>query len=183
MMTPFAFSTNFPTLPKALEDFLIRTYDLPLNSKGNRTHPFYKSLSALRRRADIRTGTSSERPMRPADWREDAIRWIRSRAANLPPQPTDRWEVSRPTAQACETAIRVIKLLGPSAQVPSALVVTLSEGIELAWRHGNKLLSIEVMADGTLESLKSVGGQPIEEEKLNETEKRMDKLVAWVGAT
>jgi hypothetical protein len=38
------------------------------------------------------------------------------------------------------------------------------------------------MADGTLESLKSVGWQPIEEERLTEADQRMHNLVAWVGA-
>ena len=120
--------------------------------------------------------------MRPTGWRDDAVAWIRDQAANLPAQPVDRWEVGRPTAQACETAIRVIELLGPGAPAPSALLATLSEGIELDWRHGNRLLSVEIMADGTLESLKSVGGQPIEEERLNEADQRMHNLVAWVGA-
>jgi hypothetical protein len=120
--------------------------------------------------------------MRPADWRDDAVAWIRNQAANLKLQPVDRWEVGRPTDQACETAIRVIKGLVPDVLAPSALLATLSEGIELEWRCGNRLLSIEIMADGTLESLKSVGGQPIEEERLDEPDQRMHDLVAWVGA-
>jgi hypothetical protein len=41
------------------------------------------------------------------------------------------------------------------------MVVTPDRGIELEWRHGNKLLSIEILADGELESLKSIGGEPV----------------------
>jgi hypothetical protein len=118
--------------------------------------------------------------MRPAEWREDAIAWINNQAANLPQEPKDRWEVSRPTSKARETAIQVIKVLGPDALPPSALLATQSEGIELEWRRGNRLLSVEIMPDGTLESLKSVEGRPIEEEKLYEPDWRIYSLVVWV---
>ncbi len=164
---------------KILKEYLIRTYDLPLNSKGNRKHSFYRSLYALRRIADLRTGTA-KRARSSTDWGNDAIVWIRNQATNLTPQPVDRWEVARPTDQACETAIRLIDALGPNAQAPSALAATLSEGIELEWRQGKRLLSIEIMADGTLETLKSVGGQPIVEERLDEGNSRIHNLLSWL---
>ena len=40
---------------RALEDYLIETCQVPLNLKGNRKHPFYGTLYALRRAADART--------------------------------------------------------------------------------------------------------------------------------
>src|ERR1700688_1537779 len=102
--------------------------------------------------------------MRASEWREDAIGWIQGHATKLPPNPKDRWEVSRPTDRACEAAIQAIKVLGPDAPPPSALLVTLMEGIEIEWRSGDRLLSVQIMSDGSLESLKSVGGEPIQED-------------------
>jgi hypothetical protein len=37
--------------PRRLEEFLLKTYDLPLNMEGNRGHPFYDQLCTIRRRA------------------------------------------------------------------------------------------------------------------------------------
>ena len=120
--------------------------------------------------------------MGPMDWRKDSIAWIRNRAAKLALQPADRWEVGRPSDQACETAIRLIKSLKPDSPAPSALLVTLSEGIELEWRRENRLLSIEIMADGNLESLKSVDVRPIEEARLDEANSHMHSLLSWLDA-
>ncbi len=121
--------------------------------------------------------------MRPTDWREDAIAWISKHAANLPSETKDRWQVGPPTEKAREAAIQVIKVLGPEAPAPSALLATPSEGIELEWRGGNRSLSVEIMPDGTLESLKSIGGEPIEEERIYEPDWRVHHLVAWVNAS
>ncbi len=114
----------------------------------------------------------------PATWSEDAISWIRKAAANLPAHPPDRWQVAQPTAEAEEAAVRVIKALGPDAPRPSNLLVTLDQGIELEWRHGNRLLSIEVLANGTVESLECVGGEPFREEEPED--RHLRRLVAWV---
>jgi hypothetical protein len=94
-------------------------------------------------------------------WRDDAIKWIQNAPARLPNASSDRWRVEQPSPQAQETAIQVIKILGADVPAPSAMVVTPDRGIELEWRHGNKLLSIEILADGELESLKSIGGEPV----------------------
>jgi hypothetical protein len=118
--------------------------------------------------------------MRLTEWREDAMAWINNQAAKLPAEPKDPCEIGRPTTKACETAIQVIKVLGPEAPPPSALLATPSEGIEIEWRHGSRLLSVEIMPDGTLESLKSVGGEPIEEDRLFEPDWRVHSLVEWV---
>lgn len=166
---------------KNLENYLIDTYDLPLNSKGNRKHPFYFSLRALRRMADLRTETA-KRSRSPTDWRYDAVVWIRNQAANLTSRTADRWEIARPTDQACETVIRLIDALGPNAPAPSALVATLSEGVELEWRRGNRVLSIEILPDATLESLKSEDGQPIAEERLDGADSRLPILLSWLDA-
>jgi hypothetical protein len=120
--------------------------------------------------------------MRPAEWREDAIAWITKDAANLR-QTQDRWKVGAPTDKAREAAIQIIKVLGPDAPAPSALLATPSEGIEIEWRRGNRLLSVEIMPDGTIESLKSISGRPIEEEKLYEPDWRVHDLVAWVNGS
>lgn len=45
---------------RALEDHLIESCRVPMNLKGNRKHPFYETLYALRRAADARTGTSAK---------------------------------------------------------------------------------------------------------------------------
>ncbi len=118
--------------------------------------------------------------MRPSEWREDAIGWIKKHAANLPLDSQDRWTVTRPTDQACETAIQAIKVLGPDAPPPSALLVTPLQGIEIEWRSGDRLLSVQILPDGSLESLKSVGGEPIQEERLFEPDWRMHGLVTWI---
>lgn len=119
-------------------------------------------------------------PMRASEWREDAIGWIKNHAANLPSDSSDRWKATRPTDQACDTAVQAIKVLGPDAPAPSALLVTLMQGIEIEWRSGDRLLSVQIMPDGSLESLKSIGGEPIQEERLFEPDSRIHNLVTWV---
>ncbi len=108
--------------------------------------------------------------------------WIRKSAA-LPKQPSDRWQVAQPTQRAQENAIEVIKILGADAPAPSGLVITPDNGIEIEWRHADRLVSIEILADGTIESLKCVRGAPILEEKRSEPDWRLHDLVTWVQGT
>ncbi|MBV8362887.1 MAG: hypothetical protein JO189_33875 [Deltaproteobacteria bacterium] len=44
------------------------------------------------------------------------------------------------------------------------------------------MLSIEIMADGELESFKSVDGQPIEEGRMDEANSHMHNLLSWLDA-
>ena len=115
-------------------------------------------------------------------WRETAMDWIRKSAA-LPKQPSDRWQVAQPTQRAQENTIEVIKILGADAPAPSGLVITPDNGIEIEWRHADRLVSIEILADGTIESLKCVRGAPILEEKRSEPDWRLHDLVTWVQGT
>ncbi|MBV8772435.1 MAG: hypothetical protein JO166_08920 [Deltaproteobacteria bacterium] len=98
-------------------------------------------------------------------WRDDATDWIEEHAAKLPQTPDTRWNVERPSPQALESALFVIRRT-PDRFVPVALTVTLNRGIEVDWRHGSKELEIEILSDGSLEILRFKDGETCLESKL-----------------
>ena len=114
--------------------------------------------------------------------RDDAVTWILRHAANLPTNSSDPWQVKRPSREAKRTALVVIKYHAPSYIQVSGLAVTLDEGIEFQWQNGRKMLAIEVMADGSLEILESVEGQPVHEDKLPEPDYRVNRYFGWLDS-
>jgi hypothetical protein len=113
--------------------------------------------------------------------REDAISWVQNQAANLPAKPQTHWHVPRPSTQAQENALFIIRQV-PSDLVPIELAVTLDHGIELDWQNGHKGLEIEVLSDGSLEVLRCLNGEPVSESKLPEPDwSRLGEAFVWLG--
>lgn len=112
-------------------------------------------------------------------WREDAVNWIHRHASELPEEPPSKWHVGKPSLLARTHALHIIRFI-PAGFVPVELGVTLDRGIELDLQKGKKQLEIELLADGSVEIVRCVEGEPVGERKLPEPDWRLGDAFVWL---
>jgi hypothetical protein len=120
--------------------------------------------------------------MQNEPWRYDAINWIHRHASELPDAGPTAWHVSKPSLEARQNALHIIRFVPEGFAAPAELAVTLERGIELEWCLGSKELTIDVLADGSLEILKTVHGDPVEEKKLPKADFRLGSAFDWLAS-
>jgi hypothetical protein len=96
-----------------------------------------------------------------AEWQITALKKI-ARLESLP-ENWDSYGSAPPTSRVCGVASDIIrKVPFDNAPVPQIIAVS-GGGIHIAWSKGARELDIEICADGTLEFLRSVDGEPLDE--------------------
>ena len=119
-------------------------------------------------------------PLEP--WRHDAILWIHHHTGDMPDTAATRWHISKPSLEARQNALRILRFIPEGFAVPVELAVTIDRGIELEWCVGSKELTIDIQADGSLEILRTLAGNPIEEKKLSKADFRLGSAFDWLAS-
>ena len=120
--------------------------------------------------------------LRMEKWREDAISWIHHHVSEMPETPQTKWHVTKPSLVAQTGALHVIRYL-PLNFVPlSDFSVTLERGIALEWRNGEKELTVTIMEDGSVEALKCVSDDVVEEKVYPTADWRLGAWFDWVAS-
>ena len=121
-------------------------------------------------------------PMRMEKWREDAINWIHQHVSDLPETPQSKWHVGKPSLMAQTNALHVIRDLPPDFRPLSHFAVTLEGGLALEWRNGEKELTITILADGSVEALKCVSDEVVEEQVYPTPNWKLGSWFDWLAS-
>jgi hypothetical protein len=116
------------------------------------------------------------------EWRDNAINWIHHHTDDLPDRPPSPYHVAKPTTQARQNAALIIRELQPDFFAPCEMTVTHERGIELGWRNGNKELTVQIMADGSLEILHCIDDSIIDEHTFSGLDWRLGRSFDWLAS-
>jgi hypothetical protein len=116
------------------------------------------------------------------EWRENAINWIHDHASALPDPAPSGYHAGRPTPEAQQHALEIIRSLPDGFFALSELAVTLERGIELEWRNGDKELTIDILDNGSLEILHSTADTITEQRTLPRPDWRLGSSFDWLAS-
>ena len=117
-----------------------------------------------------------------AEWQITALKKI-AKLESLP-ENWDSYGSTAPTSSVGDAASDII-LKVPFDNAPAPRITAVSGGgIQIAWSKGKRELDIEVCADGTIEVLRSLDGEPLDDgEKLPAaTFADVERLATWLNA-